>query len=538
MEIDAQMLIGFFGGLGMFLFGIRFMSKSLQEAAGPRLRSLLGKLTSNPLLAVLTGAVVTAGVQSSSATTVMVVGLVNAGLMTLPQAIGVIMGANIGTSFTAQLIAFNLSDISLPVIGLGSFITLFSRRRVPRNVGGCLVGFGTLFLGMSFMQNAVAPLRYQHAFQNLMVMMADHPVWGMLVGVGMTAILQSSSGTIGILQGFAQQGVICLRLSLPILIGDNIGTTITALLASLGTSISARRAAISHTIFNLVGAAIFFIVMPPFVSFIEGMSPEPMRQIANAHTFFNSLNTLVQLPFIYMLARLVTTLIPGEVVQLKHGPQFLSDSLLDAPEMAMIQVRRELVRMSALATEIVDDAMDAFLTGNVGKIESAFEKEEVVNDLEKAITRYLVRLSRSDLTTKMSVELTTLMNIANDVERVGDHAENIAELAEEKYNNRLPFSDQAAVDSREIYGKVKYILEMARDVIEDNENRSLAEAIVVAEEEVDEMEELLRNRHIARLNSGRCYPESGVVFLDILSNLERVADHASSIAYLTLEALD
>ncbi len=538
MEIDVSMVLTFLGGLGMFLFGIQFMSRNLQSVAGPRLRSLLGRLTTNPLMGVATGAAITAAVQSSSATTVMIVGLVNAGLMTLPQAIGVIMGANIGTSITAQLIAFNLADLSLPAIGLGAFIILFSRRSRPKNVGGCLLGFGLLFLGMSFMQDAVAPLRYQHAFQNLMLAMADHPVWGLLVGVGMTVVLQSSSGTIGILQGFAQQGVISLPMALPILIGDNIGTTVTALLASVGTSISSKRAALSHTIFNLVGAVLFLIIMPFFTSFIMGTSPNAMRQLANAHTFFNIINAVVQLPFIYVLARAVTYLIPGEVIQIQQGPQYLATSLLNAPDVAVNQVRRELIRMALLATETLDDAMEAFLHGNHQKIEAAFKKEYVVNELETAIARYLVRLSRSDLTRELSNEINALMNIANDLERVGDHAENIAELAEEKFDGRLPFSDQAMADAREIYGKVKYILDMASTLIEDDENRDLGEAMLVAEDEVDEMEELLRDRHIARLNSGKCYPESGVIFLDLLSNLERVADHASSVAFVTLETLD
>ncbi len=535
MNIDAGMLLSFFGGLGMFLFGIRFMSQSMQQAAGPKLRSLLGRLTSNPVLGVLTGAIVTIGVQSSSATTVMVVGLVNAGLMTLPQAIGVIMGANIGTSFTAQLIAFNLTDLSLPAIALGSFTMLFSQRRLPKSIGQCILGFGILFLGLSIMQDAVAPLRYQHGFQNLMLAMGDHPIWGLLVGVVMTAVLQSSSGTIGILQGFAAQGVITLPMALPILIGDNIGTTITALLASLGTSISARRAALSHTFFNFVGAIIFFIIMPVFASIIQGAVAEPMRQIAHSHTLFNTLNTLLQLPFIYFLARLVTFLIPGEAVELRYGPQYLSDSLLDAPEMATVQVRRELRRMADLAAETLDDAMDAFFDGTRQKVESAMKKEEVVNELETAITRYLVRLSRRDLTPELSLELNALMNIVHDVERVGDHAENVVELAQVKFDNRLPFSNHAIADAHEIYSKVKHTLDMARALIEDSQNLEVADAIVDAEESVDNMEESFRIRHIARLNSGECYPESGVVFLDMLSNLERVADHASSIAFATLD---
>ncbi len=540
MDVDlTALIITFFGGLGMFLFGIRFMSRSLQEAAGQKLRSVLGRITSNPVLAVITGAVVTAVIQSSSATTVMVVGLVSAGLMTLPQAIGVVMGANIGTSFTAQLIAFNLGDLSLPAIFIGSFVILFSERRSARNVGQAIMGFGLLFLGLSIMTDAVAPLRYQQGFQNLVLRIADKPVWGVVVGAGMTALLQSSSGTIGILQGFAQQEVITLTAALPVLIGDNLGTTITALLASLGTSITARRAALSHLLFNLVGAVLFVAIMPAFAGVIVRTAPlSPMRQLANAHTFFNVTNAAVQLPFIYLLARVVTFLVPGEVTELQYGPQFISDNLLiRAPEMALEQVRRELVRMGALATEMLEDAMTAFFEEDNRRREDAFRREEVINDLEKAITRYLVRLSESEHAPASSREINLLLNITNDIERVGDHAENIAELSEEKFDNRLPFSDQATADAQQMYTRVKQALEQACSLLQADGDYSsdVPESVLCIEEGIDELEEQLRGRHIARLNSGKCYPESGVVFLDLLSNLERVADHTASIAYLVQE---
>ena len=521
----------------MLLFGIRFMSDGLQAAAGEKLRKLLGKLTTNPILAVLTGAIVTAGVQSSSSTTVMVVGLVNAGMMTLPQAIGVIMGANIGTSFTAQLIALDLGEFAYPLIGVGALLWLFAERRVPKNIGQCILGFGILFAGLTVMQEAVHPLRDLASFQNLMLVMRDHPLYGVFAGVGMTVVLQSSSGTIGILQGFAHQGIIDLVTALPVLIGDNIGTTVTALIASIGTSLTARRAAVSHTLFNLVGAFIFFATMPFLVGFIANTSPSAMRQLANAHSIFNVMNMVIQLPFIYLFARMVTYLVPGEVVELKRGPQYISDSLLSAPEVAMQQVRRELVRMMSLAMESLDDAMKGFLENDRQAIKNSFDKESVVNELETEVTRYLVRLSQTSMTTPHSRELNALLNFTNDIERVGDHAENIAEMAEEKIDNRLPFSEQAVSDLNRIYGRVVDILTKARSQLDDYQNEAIANCIVEIEEEIDQMEETLRRRHIERLNSGRCYPESGVLFLDLISNLERVADHASSIAHISLDTI-
>ncbi len=531
------MTLSFFGGLGMLLFGIRLMSEGLQTAAGERLRALLGRLTSNPILGVITGAVVTASIQSSSATTVMVVGLVNAGLMGLPQAIGVIMGANIGTSITAQLIAFNLGDLSLPAIGVGAMLYLFSTRRLSRSVGKSILGFGILFLGLGVMSDTVQPLRDLPVFQRIVMAMEGHPVYGVLVGAGMTAVLQSSSGTIGILQGLAHQGVIGLMTSLPVLIGDNIGTTFTALIASAGTSLTARRAAVSHTLFNLLGAVLFVLLMPTFALIVTHLTPEPMRQLAHAHTIFNLLNACVQLPFVWLLARAVVFLVPGEVTEITRGPIYISRSLLKAPEVALQQARRELHRMAGLSKEILEDAIKGFVEGDSRLLKMALDKEEVVNELEKEITRYLVELSRSSMTDLQSQEMNALLNFVNDIERIGDHAENIVELAEEKMENRLPFSEQADRDIDEIYSAVMEAVEGAMSLLENPDDEALARSTVAAEERIDDLEALLRERHIDRLNRGLCYPESGVVFLDLLSNLERVGDHSSSIAHITLDQM-
>jgi len=535
--LTIGMTLSFFGGLGMLLFGIRLMSEGLQTAAGERLRALLGRLTSNPILGVITGAVVTASIQSSSATTVMVVGLVNAGLMGLPQAIGVIMGANIGTSITAQLIAFNLGDLSLPAIGVGAMLYLFSTRRLSRSVGKSILGFGILFLGLGVMSDTVQPLRDLPVFQRIVMAMEGHPVYGVLVGAGMTAVLQSSSGTIGILQGLAHQGVIGLMTSLPVLIGDNIGTTFTALIASAGTSLTARRAAVSHTLFNLLGAVLFVLLMPTFALIVTHLTPEPMRQLAHAHTIFNLLNACVQLPFVWLLARAVVFLVPGEVTEITRGPIYISRSLLKAPEVALQQARRELHRMAGLSKEILEDAIKGFVEGDSRLLKMALDKEEVVNELEKEITRYLVELSRSSMTDLQSQEMNALLNFVNDIERIGDHAENIVELAEEKMENRLPFSEQADRDIDEIYSAVMEAVEGAMSLLENPDDEALARSTVAAEERIDDLEALLRERHIDRLNRGLCYPESGVVFLDLLSNLERVGDHSSSIAHITLDQM-
>ena len=536
--MGQAMLFGFLGGLGLFIYGMRAMGDGLQKAAGDRMRRLLETLTRNPVLGLLVGAVVTAVIQSSSATTVMVVGFVNAGLMTLSQAVGVIMGANIGTTVTAQLIAFKLTDYALPALGMGVALNLFGRRKSQRDWGQVVVGFGLLFLGMETMGNAMLPLRDMPQFANLTIMYSQHSVLGVLTGFFMTALVQSSSATIGILQAMAGEGLITIQVALPILFGDNIGTCITALLSSIGASLTARRAAMLHLTIKAVGAVIFILLMPFMVYLVSLTSSDVVRQIANAHTIFNLLTAAILLPFTGYIIWLVIRMLPGEaeVEPFDRGPKYLDRRLLKNPSIAMAQVQKELERMALIAEELLDDSFQSFLRNDPRKIKEALEKEEILNELEREINNYLVNISQRNMSSQQSTRLTILYNVVNDIERVGDHAENIVELAEYRHDHGLPFSRQALEGLTAMHSRVAGAFSQAAEGLR-SEEREVLEQVIEVEDSIDRMEEELRQAHISRLNEGRCYPGSGVVFLDIISNFERIGDHASSMAYWLLEGI-
>ncbi|MDD4569289.1 MAG: Na/Pi cotransporter family protein [Tepidanaerobacteraceae bacterium] len=531
MTLDS--FFSMFGGLGLFVYGMRLMGEGLERAAGDRLKGLLEILTRNRFLGVLMGALVTAIIQSSSATTVMVVGLVNAGIMDLSQAIGVIMGANIGTTMTAQLIAFKLTDLALPAIGLGTGIFLFGRNKTQRYIGQVVLGFGLLFFGMQTMQVALKPLSKMPEFISFMANFSKTPLLGVVAGFLTTGLVQSSSATIGILQALASQGIINISMALPILFGDNIGTCVTALLSSIGTNITARRTAVFHLAFNMVGTLVFMLILPLIQMFVSFTSADPVRQIANAHTIFNISNTLIQLPFTFLLAKLVTSLIPGEPEIIERGLKYIDDRLLETPSLAFAQVKKEVARMGNLALETLRDSINTFMYYDEHKDKMAKEKELVINDLARETTRYLAMLSRTSLPDDEYNSITDLISAVNDMERVGDHAMNILELAEFRAEHRLPFSNEAIEELVKISSKVQETFDLAIFTFL-HWDKSTSHKIVKNEEEIDSMEEKLRINHIKRLNEGSCNPSSGVIFLDLLTNLERVGDHSFNIASYVL----
>jgi phosphate:Na+ symporter len=508
---------------------MKLMGEGLERAAGDRLKYLLELLTRNRVMGVLVGALVTSIIQSSSATTVMVVGLVNAGLMDLMQAIGVIMGANIGTTMTAQLIAFKFTKIALPAVGLGVAVHLFAKHKTQKFIGQIILGFGLLFFGMQTMEVALKPLAKMPEFISFMANFGKTPLLGVVAGFLTTGIIQSSSATIGILQALADQGVVNISIALPILFGDNIGTCVTALLSSIGTNITAKRAALLHLMFNIIGTVIFLLALPVVQVAVSYTSSNPVRQIANAHTFFNVTNTIIQLPFAFLLVKLVTYIIPGAPEIVERGTKYIDDRLLETPPIAVAQAKKEICRMGSLALETLADTMNIFLYYNEQKARIAREKESVVNELARLTTRYLALLSRMPLSTDESKQITYMINAINDMERVGDHAMNILELAEYKEEHRLPFSNEAIRELVEMSSKVNETFQMAIDAFLAGD-KSAAGTIIVKEEEIDSMENTLRSHHIKRLNEGTCNPSSGVIFLDIVNNLERVGDHAFNLA--------
>lgn len=532
-----ETLFLFLGGLGIFLFGIKYMGDGLEKAAGHRLRAIIDRLTTNPLMGVVAGILTTVILQTSSGTTVLVVGFVNAGLMSLRQAIGVIMGANIGTTTTGFIIGFKVEEFALPIIALGAIMLFFIKNEQMRHIGQIVFGFGMLFYGLKTMGTGLNPLKDLEVFRDLMLTLGQHPLLGVVVGTVFTVIVQSSSATIGILQQLADAGGVDLRTSLPILFGDNIGTTVTAIIAAIGTSLAARRAAFTHVIFNLIGTVIFMLALPLVTQVVHWLgvvtNVDVRMQIAYAHGIFNFSNTLIQLPFIGVLAFIVTKVIRGEEEVIEYGAKNLDARLLNNPSVAMGQAAKELDRMGLLAYQALNNATDYFFEGKTRDSELVMQREQVINDLEKKIADYLTQISVSTLSPSESERHTGMMQTINDIERVGDHATNIVELGSSKKRHKVVFSDEAFAELQEMFQLTSQTFKDALDALQTY-NEPLAKTVIANEEKIDKMERELRKSHISRLNKGACTGSAGVVFLDFISNLERIGDHAMNIAQSVL----
>lgn len=536
--MDWQDLIfKFVGGLGIFLFGIKYMSDGLQKTAGDKMRSLLETFTSNPVMGVFVGIIVTILLQTSTGTTVMAIGLVNAGLMTLRQAIGVIMGANIGTTLTAFIIGIKIENFALPIIAIGAFFLFFIKKKMYQYIGQVIFGFGMLFLGLRTMGGGLKPLKELQAFQDFITDLSASPFLGVIVGTVFTMFVQSSSATIGILQTMADEGMIELLPSLPVLFGDNIGTTITAVLAAIGASVAAKRAAAAHVIFNIVGTILFVIALTPVyhvVVWLGDITGANIRmQIAYGHGLFNVTNTLIQLPFVALIAVLVTKLIPGESRDLEFGPKYLDSLLLTNPSIALGQAQHEIIRMGEFARESLNDAVNYFFTKDEKLGNMALQKEKIINDLDKKTTEYLVKIQQSSMNEQESGKVSVLMQTINDLERIGDHAENIVELAEFTITQKVEFSEEALSELKIMISLTNQTIGQALQALE-HDDKEVAEKVLANESKLDKMEREYRKSHIARLNNNLCTGSSGSVFLDILSNLERMGDHSKNIAQYVL----
>lgn len=530
-----DIIFKFVGGLGIFLFGIKFMSDGLQKTAGDKMRSLLETYTSNPLMGVVVGIVVTILLQTSTGTTVMAIGLVNAGLMTLRQAIGVIMGANIGTTLTAFIIGVKIEDYALPIIALGAFFLFFLKKKSYQYIGQVIFGFGALFLGLKTMGGGLKPLRELPVFIDFTVELSTNPFLGVIVGTVFTMIIQSSSAAIGLLQTLADEGMIDLWAALPVLFGDNIGTTITAILASIGATIAARRAALVHVIFNILGTIIFVLALPLVHSVVLWLGGDLniRMQIALAHGLFNTTNTLIFLPLVPVLAWIVTKIVPGEMQQIEFKAKYLDNRLLATPAVALGQAKHEILRMGTYSREVLEDAKQYFLTKDDQYANMALQKEELINELDKKITNYIVKIQQSELPKKESEEATNLLQTINDIERIADHGENIVELVEHSITHKVEFSDAALDELNEILQLSDRVIERALFALE-HKNCDAATEVLALESSIDQLEQKFRKTHIQRLNNNECTGNSGSIFLDILSNLERIGDHAKNIAQYVL----
>lgn len=526
------------GGLGLFLYGMNLMGMGLQKAAGEKLKKLIEILTNNRLMGVLIGTLVTMVIQSSSATTVMVIGFVNAGLMTLYQAVGVIMGANIGTTVTAQLIAFNLTDFAPLAVAIGVGIWIITSKKRAKDIAEIMIGFGILFIGMDMMSSGLKPLAGNPVFSNIMISLED-PFLGILVGLGLTTLVQSSSASIGLLQALAAEGLIGINIAFPILFGDNIGTTTTALISSIGTNKTAKRAAVIHFLFNLIGTIIFMTLLKkPVEAIVLKISPTDIqRQIANAHTLFNLINVAIQLPFARLLVKAAMKLVPGDVEETTEaGLKYLDLRIIETPSIALGQVTKEVLRMGKIVEDNLVIAAKAFKNKDEKMTQEVFSQEKVINRLEKDIVEYLVELSNAPLSDEQHIQVNILINVVNDIERVGDHADNIAELAQIVIDDRLHFSDDAIEEFDTIFAKSQEVFKKTLEALKDVDFDK-ARQVLKLEEEIDALEEEYRASHIERLNKLLCQPSSGAVFLDLISNLERVSDHSSNISLYVLDQL-
>ncbi len=538
------------GGLGLFIYGMTLMAEGLQLGMGDKLRRWLETLTKGRFRGVALGAGVTGLIQSSSATTVMLVGFVNAGLMTFTQTVAVIFGANIGTTITAQIAAFNVTTLSFPCIGIGFGMYMLGRRKSIKYAGEVLLGFGLLFLGMELMKSAVVPLKNSGAFESLVQNYGANWFLGLLIGLIVTSIVQSSSATTTMLVAMGAAGILStgttdpLRVALPIIFGCNIGTCITAWIASVGTSLPAKRVVVAHYLFNITGTLVFlpFIgVFPQLVRWVTtatgGGTDNIARQIAWAHTLFNTIMTILWLPFLAYFVRMVKFLKRGDDTMPQRDPLFLDPRIFHSPAIALEMAGKEVARMARISMDMLKDSVTYLKKIDRTGKSQLLEMESIVDGLAHAITEYLTKLSQQSLSEEQSQKLIGLMHSVNDIERIADHAENIMYLASTRAENRLSFTEGAREELEELAAKV---MEMYGGIIEafEEESPDKAREFQTLELNVDEMASKFRATHIGRINQGECKPEAGVIFLDTLTNLERVGDLANNVGHVTTGALE
>lgn len=530
-------VLALLGGLALFLYGMQMMSTGLEAAAGNRMKSILEKLTSNRIKGVLVGAAITAVIQSSSATTVMVVGFVNSGLMTLKQAVWVIMGANIGTTITGQLIALDIGAIAplFAIAGVGAI--MFIKSEKVHHISSIFAGLGILFMGMDMMGAAMSPLKESEAFISLMTKF-DNPLLGILVGALFTAVIQSSSASVGILQALASTGMIPLSSAVFVLFGQNIGTCITAVLASIGMKVNAKRTTVIHLLFNIIGTVLFTVIclVTPYVTWIEAMTPgDPVAQIANAHTVFNIVTTLLLLPFGTHMANIAVRILPDskkaddEDLRLKYIRPFESSYAIGHSAVAVSQVRDEVNRMRDMMAKNISDSFDSLVQYDEKLRKKVSEREEYIDFLNKGISEYIVSLMASEMNMSDSRKINGYYAIISNLERIGDHAVNLAEYGDDMRKWEIDFSDTVKEELNEMKAQCIAALDNLKEVTSENVERILSQAVII-EQKTDDMRDKYFKKQMQRLKKGKCKPQSGIVFSEILTDFERMGDHALNIA--------
>jgi len=529
-----EILFSFLGGLGLFLFSIKYMGDGLQLIAGDKMRYVLDKYTSKPLMAVLAGIIVTILIQSSTGTIVITISLVGAGLLKTKQAIAIVMGSNIGTTLTSFIIGFNISKYSLPLIFIGAAFLFFTRAKLINSIGRVIFGFGGIFYALKMMSTAMGPMKDMTWFQNILIHIDDSSWVGVGVGTLLTLLIQSSAATIAILQNLYADAALNLNGALPVLFGDNIGTAITtAALAMVGSNIAAKRVAASHVLFNVIGTIICLIVLAPYTAFISYLETtfglNPKMTIATAHGTFNILNTILQFPFIWLLVIVVTKLIPGEDEQIKYSTQYLDKSLISsAPAVALGQVQKEFIEMLILSKKSLRNAVEYFMTREEALNEKGETYEEAINNFDEQMTDYLTLLFREKLSPKEGQAASILLDATRDIERIGDHARDIVTSVNYQIKKKLKFSDDAKAEVQEMYELCNDIILKTIKSLEEN-NIAIAGAALAACENIYALEKAARKKHTERMKDGDCEISAGVVYMDLIQHFTRVCEHARNI---------
>ena len=538
MEVQ-DMLFQFLGGLGIFLFGLQFMGDGLKQSAGDNLRSILNKFTSTPIRAVLAGVAVTVLIQSSSGTTVLAIGLVSAGFMSLQQAIGIIMGANIGTTITAFIIGLDIGKLALPIIAVGAFLIFFFKKDRINYIGETVFGFGALFYGLELMSSGLEPLQSMPFFNNLMLSFSSNPLLGVLAGTVVTMLMQSSSATTGIVQSMYAQGSMELSAALPLVFGTNIGTTITAVLAAIGASLSAKRASAAHVIFNIIATIFVMLVFNPYLALIEYLaevfSLSPEMQIAFAHGIFNLVAVLILIWFIPQIAKLVSKIVPGADDDLPKYESYMDRSLIkSSPIIAFGQVKKEIGQIGKFASKEFEYTYKYYHSKKDAHHDKVMQIEDIVDHIDGKITEFLMILSVKDMPDQYSQDYNKMTEVTKYIERIGDHSQSIAQIIHDIYPK---YKDKNKKPEDILYNeKVEKLFTMVNDNIDqvlqsyqDNDEAG-ANQVLEREAAIDILEDELRNEYLDHLNKGEGKPSDSVLFIDLVANLERISDHTSRIA--------
>ena len=540
--MNSTVLLGLAGGLGLFLFGMNLMSEGIEKAAGAKLRSILELFTKNKFMGMIVGILFTGIIQSSSACTVMVVSFVNSGLMNLYQAAGVIFGANIGTTVTSQLVSFNLSKVAPLFVLIGVIMVSFIKNETAKKIGDIVLGFGVLFMGLSTMSSSMSSLKESQEVVNALAGL-DNPFIAVLLGTVVTSVIQSSSVTVSIILLMANQGLLELNIVLYIILGCNIGACASAMIASLSGKKDAKRAALIHLLFNIIGTVILFIILQvasgPVISMIQSFSADNGRFVANAHTLIKIFQVIVLFPFSSLIVKMTYLLVPGEDKKVGYREvntlKYIGDKVVFNPATAVVEVIKEIERMGELASDNLNRAMNGLITLDEEDINEVYEVEKNINFLNHAITNYLVKINQTNLPIEDLKSIGALFHVVNDIERIGDHAVNVADNARTRKEKELSFSKEAQFEMGKMMDKVNTIIRYSIEMFAEGKYEHMT-AISVLEDEIDHLERELQQAHIDRLTRDECTPDAGMLYSDIVSGLERVADHAVNIAFAIKES--